>query len=225
MIKEKRSFYICIFIAFACLIMALVDGVFMPSYFIKSLIKTILFLIIPLIFIFIDRTISLKEILNFSKKGFAISLLLGVSVYLVIITGYFLLRDVFDFSNVAGTLSKNIGVNKENFIFVSIYISFINSLLEEFFFRGFTFSQLKKSKGKKFSYIFNSLIFSVYHIAMMIGWFSVWVFILLLTGLFIGGIIFSYLNEKTKTLFSSYLVHMFANFAINTIGFILFGII
>ncbi len=225
MIKEKRSLYLCIFITFACFIMALVDGVFMPPYFIKSLIKTVLFLIIPLIFIFIDRTISLKEILNFSKKGFAISLLLGVSVYLVIITGYFLLRDVFDFSNVAGTLSKNIGVNKENFIFVSIYISFINSLLEEFFFRGFTFSQLKKSKGKKFSYIFNSLIFSVYHIAMMIGWFSVWVFILLLTGLFIGGIIFSYLNEKTKTLFSSYLVHMFANFAINTIGFILFGII
>ncbi len=225
MIKEKRSLYLCIFITFACFIMALVDGVFMPPYFIKSLIKTVLFLIIPLIFIFIDSTISLKEILSFSKKGFAISLLLGVSVYLVIITGYFLLRDVFDFSNVAGTLSKNIGVNKENFIFVSIYISFINSLLEEFFFRGFTFSQLKKSKGKKFSYIFNSLIFSLYHIAMMIGWFSVWVFILLLTGLFIGGIIFSYLNEKTKTLFSSYLVHMFANFAINTIGFILFGII
>lgn len=225
MTKEKRSIVVCIFGILACLIMALVDGIIMPPYFAKSLIKTVLFLILPCIYVFFGNAISLKDILGFSKKGLGISFILGIFVYIVILGGYFLLKDIFDFSNVAGTLTQNIGVSKENFVFVSLYISFINSLLEEFFFRGFTFSELKKTKGKRFSYIFSSLIFALYHIAMMIGWFSFPVFLLLLAGLFAGGIIFSYLNEKTKTLFSSYLVHMFANFAINTIGFMLFDII
>lgn len=42
--------------------------------------------------------------------------------------------------------------------------------------------------------------------------------------LFLGGLIFNYLNEKCKNIYPSWLVHMCANFATNTIGFILFGI-
>ena len=34
-----------------------------------------------------------------------------------------------------------------------------------------------------------------------------------------------YLNELNNNIYSSWFVHMFANFAINTVGFILFGVI
>lgn len=37
----------------------------------------------------------------------------------------------------------------------------------------------------------------------------------------IGGMIFNWLNEKLDTIYCSWLTHMFANFAINTIGFML----
>ena len=97
--------------------------------------------------------------------------------------------------------------------------------MEEFFFRGFAFLTLKGVSSRRFAYFFSSGIFSLYHIAMMIGWFSPLVFIIVITGLFVGGLLFDYLNEKTGTIYPSWLVHMFANFAINTIGFILFGII
>ena len=59
----------------------------------------------------------------------------------------------------------------------------------------------------------------------MIGWFSPLVFIIVMAGLFAGGMIFNYLNEKSGTVYPSWFVHMFANFAINTVGFMLFGII
>ena len=59
----------------------------------------------------------------------------------------------------------------------------------------------------------------------MIGWFGPWVFIIIMAGLFAGGLIFNCLNEKSSTLYPSWLVHMFANFGINTVGFILFGLI
>ena len=44
-------------------------------------------------------------------------------------------------------------------------------------------------------------------------------------GLIVGGCIFNYLNEKNDNIYPSWFVHMFANFAINTVGFILFGIL
>ena len=136
-----------------------------------------------------------------------------------------MLKDIFDFSSITSSLTKNIGVTGENFVFVSLYISFVNSLLEEFFFRGFAFITLKRITSRRFAYLFSAAVFAVYHIAMMIGWFSLDVFIIIMVGLFAGGIIFNYLNEKSATVYPSWLVHMFANFAINTVGFILFGII
>lgn len=109
--------------------------------------------------------------------------------------------------------------------FVSLYISFVNSMLEEFFFRGFAFLTLKRLTGRKFAYIFSASVFAIYHIAMMTGWFGPLVFLIIMAGLFSGGLIFDYLNEKSSSVYPSWIVHMFANFAINTVGFILFGII
>ena len=122
-------------------------------------------------------------------------------------------------------MNETTGVNKTNFLWVAIYISFINSLLEEFFFRGFAFLTLKKVTTKTFAYIFSSGAFALYHIAMMIGWFGVPVILISLLGLFIGGWIFDKFDDKKDNIYLSWLVHMFANFAINTIGFMLFGII
>ena len=127
----------------------------------------------------------------------------------------------FDFSQIAGALTNNAGVTKENFLYVSLYISFANSFLEEFFFRGFVFTNLKQHSGRKLAYIFSAAAFSLYHVAMMIGWFSPVLFLLVMVGLVVGGMIFNWLNEKLDTIYCSWLPHMFANFAINTIGFML----
>ena len=94
-------------------------------------------------------------------------------------------------------------------------------MLEEFLFRGFVFVNLKKGTNRITAYAVSSAAFSLYHVAMMIGWFNIGLFLLVLVGLGVGGIIFNYLNEKHQSVYTSWFVHMFANFAINTIGFIL----
>ena len=101
----------------------------------------------------------------------------------------------------------------------------MNSFLEEFFFRGYGFITLKKYTSRRFAYIFSSVIFAIYHVGMLVDMFNIWTSILLLVGLIIGGCIFNYLNEANDNIYPSWFVHMFANFAINTIGFILFGIL
>ena len=128
------------------------------------------------------------------------------------------MRNFFDFSGIAGALLENAGVDGSNFLYVSLYISLVNSLLEELYFRGFLFLNLKKEVGSRFAYLFSAGAFALYHVAMMIGWFEPMLWLLVMAGLFAGGMIFNWLNEKLGSIYPSWLVHMFANFAINTVG-------
>lgn len=223
--KAKKAILMVALTIIFCIFMAVIDGILKADYFMKSIIKILLFLVLPTVYSLYDKDIKLKEIFIPGKKGIAPAFFLCAAVYAVILGGYLLLKDVFDFSAVTGALTENIGVTGQNFIIVSIYISFVNSFLEEFFFRGFAFITLKKITSRKFAYLFSAAVFAIYHVAMMVDWFKLDVFLIVMAGLFAGGLIFNYLNEKSETIYPSWLVHMFANFAINTVGFMLFGII
>lgn len=224
-INKKSIYSIMFFIILGCIIMAWVDAILSPSYAVKSFIKLLLFLVLPIVYSFMDKGVSFRNLFVFSKRGMIFPILLGIGVYLFIIASYFIMSPYFDFSKVTVELENNIGVNKGNFVFVALYISFINSLLEEFFFRGFAFLTLKKVTSRKFAYFFSATAFSVYHIAMMTSWFTPILFILLITSLLVAGLLFNWLNEKSDNIYTSWMVHMCANFAINTIGFMLFGIL
>lgn len=207
-------------------IMYIVDSIINPGYLLKSLIKIIIFMVVPIIYTLYDGNIKLKSIFKIRyKRQLLTSLLLGIIVYIVIISAYLILKNFIELGNIKEIIEDNLNVNRNNFIFVALYISFVNSLLEEFFFRGFVFLNLKKVGQKSIAYFFSALAFAIYHIAIMSNWFSIYLFILAMTGLFVGGLIFNYLNDKSQNIYNSWLVHMFANFAINTVGFIMFGII
>ena len=224
--RHKRL-YIIFSVAVLSIVMNLVDGVMTPPYAVKSAIKLLLFVGVPLIFYLTDREerAALKKLLMPSKKGFALSLPLGAGCFAVILGAFFLLRDAVDFSGITKSLTGDSGITAENFIFVALYISFVNSFLEEFFFRGFAFVTLKHHAGKRLAYFFGAFLFAFYHVGMTITWLPFPVFLAELAGLTVGGVIFNYLCEKTETVYPSYIVHMFCNFGINLIGFILFGVI
>lgn len=224
---NRKNSYIIISVFIFSVIVCLIDAVIQPNYFVKIPIKLIFFLALPLLF-FVTNRKELKEfkgLFIFRKSGILKSLLLGIGVYSVILIGYFLTRNIIDYSNVTSNLTDGMGITSDNFIYVSLYISLMNSFLEEFFFRGYGFITLKKYTGRRFAYIFSSLIFAAYHVGMLIGMFDLGTLALLLFGLIVGGCIFNYLNEKNNNIYPSWFVHMFANFAINTVGFILFGVL
>lgn len=219
---KKKALVIMAATVLACAVMALVDGVVRPGYLEKSAIKMALFLLLPFAYSRVDPDFHFRDLLKSGKKGIFSALGIGVAVYAVVLGAYFLFRNVFDFSGVAGSVTAQNGVTAGNFLYVALYISFVNSFLEEFFFRGFAFLTLKKHSTRGFCYVFSAGMFALYHIAMMIGWFDAAVLLLTLLGLFAGGIIFNFFDEKADSIWLSWLIHMFANFAINTIGFLLF---
>ena len=203
----KAKTYAVLSVVFSTLLMCVVDGVLQPPYLYKSLIKIVLFLLLPMLYfvLYKGKGTDLKKLFSFRLRDVLMALLLGVGVFAVVLGAYFLLGDYIDLSGIRDSLTAGIGVTAENFLYVALYISFVNSLLEEFFFRGYAFA--------------------LYHVGMTGGWFRIWIYILSMAGLFIGGCIFNYLNEKCESIYPSWIVHMFANFAINTVGFILFGIL
>lgn len=223
----KAKNYAIISVLLSTLLMCVVDGVISPPYLYKSMIKIVLFLVVPMIYFLLyrDQGTYLRKLFVPKKKDFLLALALGVVVFAIIMLAYFLLGDYIDLNGIKESLTSGIGVTGNNFVYVAVYISFVNSLLEEFFFRGYAFLILKEESGKKFAYIFSAAMFALYHVGMTSGWFNILIYVLSIAGLFIGGCVFNYLNEKCENIYPSWLVHMCANFGINTIGFILFGII
>lgn len=214
-------------VVFSTLIMCFVDGIITPPYLIKSIIKIVLFLVIPMIYFILNKENHkyLKKLFFPKKKDLLLAMLLGVTVYVVIMGAYFILHSYIDLETIKESLTSGTGITAQNFVYVAIYISFLNSLLEEFFFRGFAFLILKQETSRKFAYIFSSVMFAIYHVGMTSGWFNVFIYALAMLGLFVGACVFDFLNEKCENIYPSWMVHMCANFAINTVGFILFGII
>ncbi len=223
--KTRKVLGITIITISVCIILAIVDGIIAPNYWIKSLIKLILFIDVPLILLLITKDDTLKKMFKINKKRLFLALGFGLLVYGVIILGYFLLRNTVDFSNITKQLVSGEGITKNNFIFVALYISVINSFCEEFLFRGFAFMVLNKYVSKGVCYIFSSLLFALYHIAIMTGWFNILFFILIIVLLGIAGAFLNRFDDDVDSIYPSWLIHLFANLGINTIGLILFGII
>ncbi len=223
---RKRT-YILLSVFLFSLAVTFIDAVVQPPYFSKIPIKILFFLALPMLFFVFWREewSEFKALFRFQKIGLLISFLLGAAIFGVILGGYFVLRGVIDFSGVTASLTSGMGITADNFVWVAIYISIMNSFLEEFFFRGFGFITLKKYVNIKFAYLFSPVLFAVYHVGMLVGMFHPAVLALILFGLIVGGLIFNALNDKFDNIYPSWLTHMAANFAINTIGFILFGVI
>lgn len=222
----KKKLYIILSIFLFSVIVTYVDAVIKPNYFIKILVKIFFFLGLPILYFVVNKNEieDFKKLFVFKKEGLLKALLLGVVVYVSIVIGYFITRNFIDYSNVTTNLVGSMGITKENFIYVTLYVSLLNSFLEEFFFRGLGFITLKKYTGRRFAYTYTSIFFAIYHAGMMIGSFDLITYILMLIGLFIGGCVFSYVNEKSNNIYHSWFVHMFTNFGINTVGFILFNL-
>lgn len=224
---NHKKIYIILSVLLFSLAVTFIDAVVRPPYFSKIPIKILFFLALPMLFFAFWREewSEFKSLFRFHKKGLLISLLLGIIIFGVILGGYFALRGVIDFSGVTSSLTSGMGITADNFVWVAIYISIMNSFLEEFFFRGFGFITLKKYVSVKFAYFFSPVLFAIYHVGMLVGMFHPAVLALLMFGLIVGGLIFNALNDKLGNIYPSWFVHMAANFAINTIGFILFGML
>lgn len=211
----------------AVILLFFIEQVLTIPYIYKTLAKILIFILLPIYF---AKNVSNKNITflpsfqNFRKDDLKKILSLGTFIFSTVLGAYFILWSYIDLTHIEIELSK-IGVTSINFVFIAIYITLVNSFLEEYFFRGYIFTNLLNNQKRIQAYLVSSILFAVYHIGIFLTWFSYSITAIALIGLFLGGMIFDWINSKSGNITNSWLIHITADISIMIVGFILFGFI
>lgn len=111
----------------------------------------------------------------------------------------------------------------------ALYWCTINSLLEEYFWRWFIFSRLRDVlPGSKFgsalAVLLCGVLFTAHHVVALLVYFIWPVAIAASLGVFIGGVIWSFLYLKFRNIYVSYVCHVYADLIIFYLGYeMIFG--
>ncbi len=228
MVNSTRKKYIILTSLTACIILYYVEQVLVVSYLIKTVIKILFFIFIPYTYSKIINNRKFSKTINYiniDKDHLKMGFLFGIVSFFIILITYYLLRNIIDLHSISENLQNNSKITVSSFIYVGLYITFGNSFLEEYFFRGFIFLNLYELNSKKFAYIYSSLLFGLYHIAIFKAWFNIELVAIALIGLISIGFIFNWLDNKSKNFINSWIVHILADSAIIIIGLKMFGIV
>ncbi|HII14043.1 MAG TPA: CPBP family intramembrane metalloprotease, partial [Nanoarchaeota archaeon] len=198
-------------------IFLILSRLFLPTNYLFSSLYKLIFLFPLFYYIYIEKK-SLKNIYqeNFSfktvKNTWKKMCILGLGIALIYITTFFLLKGFVDISSIIQKLELVATINTTNIIFIGAYIIFINSLLEEFFWRGFIFKKMKENIGNK-AYIITGLAFSLHHMMFYYNWFTLPFFLIVTVGLSAYAILMNFIFDRYKDLYSCWLVHALADTA------------
>lgn len=218
-INKSKIAFIIISSLLVCSAIASLDLIFHLSYVPKSAIKILLFTLPVFLYklIFKNSYIA-QQVKNPEKKNLKISALIAAGVSLVIIGAYLIFKDFISAENIRDNLAKRENIDASNFLYVALHIAFINSLLEEIFFRAFIFYYINKLNLRAFAYMYSSLLFSLYHVTTIAAWFDWWLNLIIIVALFVVGLIFDYFCEKANSFLAPWFLHIVANLSINGIA-------
>lgn len=209
----------------ATLVLYLINQVIDPNYWVKSIIKIILFLFIPYIHVRFVKKSTIKKVYGIrfnGKRSLVYSVLVGMTSFATIIIAFFLLKEQLSLNSIARQLTEDNLLTTASILTVGFYIILVNSLLEEIFFRGFIFLNLYKMKHKKMAYLYSAILFGIYHIGIFKTWFNDEVIALSLLGLIGIGLVFGRLNIHNHNILNSWIAHALADLAIMLIGLSMF---
>ena len=112
----KKSLWLIIMVIISCIAMAIVEIVIEPTYFVKSAIKVILFLLVPFIFIKLQKKKVFEDSFSLDKRKLLKLLGLGLIIYVIIMVAFFLTKGIFDYSSLVNSLSDDQNVSQNSFL-------------------------------------------------------------------------------------------------------------
>ena len=185
------------------------------------------FVIPPVIYCLVYNESIKSEIFKLQnwRNGIKLSVGLGFLAIGIFWTLYYLLADRLlpkeTLEKIAENIDSQFGVTRENIWYRAPYTILINSMLEEFFYRGFAFGQLLK-KNRLIGYLLPASVFTVQHVLFFNQWEMEWLpFVLAVVGLIFFALVLQWVYAKTNTLIAPWLIHAFGDIAMMGIAVIL----
>ena len=169
----------------------------------------VLILLVPVLVYVKQKKVNFKRYFRLNKitgKEALTSVLLTLLVYPLVGISSALLIKFYSLFGEVRVPQINVKSGGLSSIYSVLIIGVLPAICEEFFVRGLLSAPAKKSKVKVFTYVYTALLFMLMHVNP----FNI-------VAPFILGYVFSVLNEKTNSLYSSMLGH----FTFNTCSVIL----
>ncbi len=107
------------------------------------------------------------------------------------------------------------------YIPIAIVFCLLHSLFEEYFWRWFVFSGLRLRLSAVSAALIGSAAFTLHHIIILSQFFPAGLTAITSFGVFLGGLIWCYLYNKTNSLTASWISHALVDGAIFVIGYVL----
>jgi membrane protease YdiL (CAAX protease family) len=145
------------------------------------------------------------------------SILGALAAAVVLTVFYFLLADQFDANQMREEINRLYPVTPAMYLAVGLVISFVNPLMEEFYWRGFLY---RKYAGKGGG-LWIGALFAVHHYVIFRTWFEpipLWIALVGLAGV---GVLFNWLYRKTQNIYACLSTHAMADLVIIVIGYYL----
>ena len=169
----------------------------------------VLILLVPVLVYVKQKKVNFKRYFRLNKitgKEALVSVLLTLLVYPLVGISSTLLIKFYSLFGEVRVPQINVKSGGLMSIYSILIIGVLPAICEEFYVRGLLSAPAKRAKGRKFTYFYTALLFMLMHVNP----FNI-------VAPFILGYVFSVLNEKTNSLYSSMLGH----FTFNTCSVIL----
>ncbi|WP_196157437.1 CPBP family intramembrane glutamic endopeptidase [Reinekea sp. G2M2-21] len=158
-------------------------------------------------------------------NGLIPGVLSGLLLSLIIFSAYwFIARPYMDFTALR-TFTSQVGITSVSvYLGLVLYLTVLNSLIEEYVFRWFMIEQLKAWLSPLIAIIVSAIIFTIHHTVVLSAYVP-WYFNLLASvGVFTGGLLWSFLYQRYGQIWPCYLSHIGADIGVFLIGYhALFG--
>ena len=103
----------------------------------------------------------------------------------------------------------------------SAYLCLLNSLLEEYVWRWFVFEQLDTLLGSRLAVPASAAAFTVHHVVALGAQFDVTVTTIGSAGVFVGGLLWSWLYHRYRSIWPGYVSHVLADAGVLGVGWLL----
>ena len=153
-------------------------------------------------------------------NGIMMSVWVGIAILVVIVAAYALLGDKFIDKPFFVAKIREAGFgDKHVFLALTAYWICVNSLLEEVVWRWFVTGRFAEFTRPAVAVVLSGLCFTLHHILAMSVFFPPLTNAIASAGVFVGGVLFSWLYFRYKSIWPPYIAHVFADIAVFGIGY------
>ena len=157
------------------------------------------------------------------KGGFGVAVISGLVISAIIVAGYWLWGDVLiDPSIIQAAAEKNGIASPAAYLAGVVYWVTLNSLKEEYVFRWFMVSQLRKLVSQRMAIVLAGVFFTIHHvIAMAVQGFGWPVTVLAGIGVMIGGVLWAWMYLRFASVWPGYVSHAIVDVAVFGVGWLI----